>query len=129
MAGAPYDRIGDDDMTLRDHLAIDRTVLANERTALAYGRTALALLIVGGTCFHFFESALMRGVGVLFVGGAIAVAAVGSVRFARTRRYLAAALDRHTAERSRPIKSDSIDGQPVGRSGAETDDPQESAVS
>ncbi len=123
MTGAPYERLGDDDMTLRDHLAIDRTVLANERTALAYGRTALALLIVGGTCFHFFESTLMRGAGVLFVGGAIAVAAIGSVRFVRTRRYLAAALERHTGERSHPLKTDSINGQPVGRSGAATDDP------
>ncbi len=100
----PYQRFRDRELSLADFLAIDRTVLANERTALAYGRTVLAMLVVGGTCIKFFESALMRGVGVAFIGAALAVAVIGGVRFWRTRRYLGEALERHTGERTHPLR-------------------------
>jgi len=61
-----------DDLTLRDFLAVDRTVLANERTFLAYVRTALAFLVVGFSFIKFFAYPLVAGAGY----GLVVVAAV-----------------------------------------------------
>ena len=104
MDANPYTRFADRELSLADYLAIDRTVLANERTALAYGHTVLALLVVGGTCIKFFDSTLMRVIGVLFIMLALAVTLVGAMRFAHTRRALGAALERHTGDRRHPLK-------------------------
>ena len=38
--------------TLRDDLALERTILANERTMLAYIRTAVALVLTGASALH-----------------------------------------------------------------------------
>ena len=46
----PYEQFADSELILRDHLAIDRTVLANERTFLAYCRPALPLILTGAGC-------------------------------------------------------------------------------
>ena len=46
----PYSHFRREDMILRDHLALDRTVLANERTFLAHIRTALTF-VAGGLAF------------------------------------------------------------------------------
>jgi putative membrane protein len=78
----PYSNVRHDEMTLRDHLARDRTMLANERTLLAYIRTAIALLAAGGTLLTVFPGNLpLRGLGfLLLVCGAI-MAIVGSRRY------------------------------------------------
>lgn len=104
MQHEPHSSLSGRELSLADHLAINRTVLANERTALAYGRTVLAMLVVGGTCVKFFDSALMQALGITFMTAAAAVAAMGFARFNRTRRYLAAALERHTGGREHPLK-------------------------
>ncbi|HRQ72775.1 MAG TPA: hypothetical protein PLU35_07090 [Phycisphaerales bacterium] len=44
MSRNPYEFFRGRDLTLNDHLAIDRTVLSNERTPLAYGRTAIGAM-------------------------------------------------------------------------------------
>lgn len=56
MARGVYKKFQDQELTLRDHLAIDRTVLANERTFLAYVRTALALILTGVSLIKFTRS-------------------------------------------------------------------------
>ena len=55
---------------LRDHLAIDRTMLANESTFLAYIRTGLAVSAAGATVIHFAvtEFSDFVGGGLLFAG-------------------------------------------------------------
>jgi putative membrane protein len=56
--------------TIRDDLARDRTVLANDRTLLAYVRTALALIGVGLIFFKLDPSTESAVTAVLmFVGG------------------------------------------------------------
>ncbi|MCL4222644.1 MAG: DUF202 domain-containing protein [Phycisphaerales bacterium] len=102
MQPSPYRRFQNRALTLADHLAIDRTVLANERTGLAYARTALAIAVVGGTCIKFFESRPMWVLGICFIATSVVVATVGWRRFRRTRRYLADALDLQTAAADRP---------------------------
>ncbi len=77
----PYDAWRQEELILRDFLAIDRTVLANERTFLAYVRTSLAFLVVGGTLFQFFDSTQSTLGACAFFGLA------ASFLFAGIRRY------------------------------------------
>ena len=84
-----YRKIDPDRMILRDHLARDRTALANERTLLAYVRTAIALLAAGGTLLKFFwDSLLIRALGVLLIVAGAATAALGAWRFHAVSRHL-----------------------------------------
>jgi putative membrane protein len=67
-----YEDIKRDDLTLRDTLALDRTVLAYERTALGYARTAVASFVAGITLIQLSADTTLIGVGVaLIVGGSL----------------------------------------------------------
>jgi putative membrane protein len=90
MAGKPnpYERFSQEEIILRDQLAMDRTILANERTLLAYIRTALAFLIVGGSFLKFFESRLMDVAGVGFIVCALLLFLFGAKRFHTVRKRL-----------------------------------------
>jgi putative membrane protein len=87
----PYERFADNELILRDQLAIDRTVLANERTFLAYCRTALAIILTGAGCIKFFDSGISNIVGWTLIELGIIVTAMGiwrTLRMARTIRTL-----------------------------------------
>lgn len=62
-----YDEVSNEELSLRDRLAIARTVLANERTLLAYWRTALAFLITGFSLIRFFDSIKLEIVGWIMI--------------------------------------------------------------
>jgi len=83
MADHPYARFRQEDLILRDELAIDRTILANERTVLAYFRSALTLVIAGVTFLHFVEAGTLRRLGFLFVPFGFGVGAFGLMRYRR----------------------------------------------
>ena len=85
---APYAEVPPDDLTLRDQLALDRTVLANERTLLAYVRTALAVLAGGVALLHLIDEAWAVALGVAALPTSVLVLAYGSWRFVRVRRRL-----------------------------------------
>ncbi len=79
----------DDELGLRDHLALDRTAMANERTMLAYVRTAIMLLVTSATLVKLFPSdriALAAAVVLLPVAGIFAWA--GGSRFLRMSKVL-----------------------------------------
>ena len=78
----------DGDLTLRDRLALDRTVLANERTLLAYVRTALALLAGGLTLLHLIETDWATVIGWAALPLSAVVLAVGVARFQTVRQRL-----------------------------------------
>ncbi len=113
MTRNPYEFFRGRDLSLNDHLAIDRTVLSNERTLLAYGRTALAMLIIGGSCIKFFDSLWMQALGVPFVAGGVVVMAWGWRRYERTRRFLAAALQHQTGSPEHPLKEEARKAKPA----------------
>lgn len=73
----PYERFADTELTLRDQLAIDRTVLANERTCLAYCRTSLALILTGTGCMKFFDGGISDIAGWTLIALGLVVIAVG----------------------------------------------------
>ena len=84
----PYERFSQEEIILRDQLAMDRTILANERTLLAYIRTALAFLIVGGWFLKFFESHLMNVAGAGFIVCAFLLFLFGARRFHTVRKRI-----------------------------------------
>lgn len=106
----PYTQFKGRQLTLNDHLAIDRTVLANERTILAYGRTALAMFIIGGSAIKFFSPLTGLLLGIPFIGGGIGVMLWGWMRYHRTRQYLAVALHQRTGSPDHPLE-DAVDTQ------------------
>lgn len=110
MINNPYSRYRGKDLTLNDHLAIDRTILSNERTFLAYSRTALALIIVGGSCIKFFASIWMTGVGGIFIAAGGLVALRGWQRYERMQALMGAALDLQTGKTEHPL-ADVVDAQ------------------
>ena len=68
----------EDDLDLRECLALERTTLANERTFLSYARTAVMVFITGITVFKLFPdyliifilgwSAVLLSVILFFIG-------------------------------------------------------------
>jgi len=61
---APYSKFENDELILRDELAIDRTILANERTLLAYLRSGVSLVIAGISLMHFAQKGWFWAVGL-----------------------------------------------------------------
>ncbi len=87
----PYSDIACEQLILRDHLAIDRTVMANERTLLAYFRTALAVIIVAFSLIKFFRSEFFEIVGWALLPAGIAVFVLGIIRYRHMQRIIRAA--------------------------------------
>lgn len=83
-----YARFEKEDLTLRDLLAVDRTIVANERTLLGYVRTTLAMLGSGAALLHFFDesAAQIAGWGFLLVSGPTLV--IGVWHYVSRRRAL-----------------------------------------
>ena len=87
--GDPYSRFPPDQLTLRDELALDRTVLANERTLLGYVRTSLGFLVLGLSFLHFLRHFYYSVAGYVFMAIAAIVFVLGIDRFLRMRQRLA----------------------------------------
>jgi len=84
-----YEKFDTHDLTLRDELAIDRTLLANERTLLAYLRSGMALLIAGITIVEFSRAGWFQNVGLALLPVGLAAGLVGLVRYARMIKSVA----------------------------------------
>jgi putative membrane protein len=85
---SPYARFADDDLTLRDLLAVDRTVVANERTLLGFIRTSLALLLTGASLIKFSDSEILNTAGWAVGGISIPLFLSGAIHFRRRRAGL-----------------------------------------
>lgn len=84
----PYSKFKKEELILRDHLAIDRTILSNESTLLAYIRTALAIIAAGATLFHFFSEQWIKIIGAILIPIGIILLAVGYIRYKRMERSI-----------------------------------------
>jgi len=77
-----YQAFKDDELGLRDHLAMDRTAMANERTFLAYCRTAIMLAATAVTLFKLFPgSDAARYISLAIILAALAIGVVGGLRY------------------------------------------------
>lgn len=88
MNSSPYVKFDRGDLSLRDELAVDRTMLANERTLLAYLRSAVALLIAGVSIIHFSQSSWFWAVGIACLPIGIITGLVGVLRYRRMSRSI-----------------------------------------
>lgn len=88
MGDETYSKFIKEELILRDHLAIDRTILANERTFLAYVRTALTLFIGGATFIRFFDSLILDVVGWVFVPLGALVFLLGYINYRKQQNLL-----------------------------------------
>jgi putative membrane protein len=84
----PYSDVDTAEMSLRDHLATDRTFLSNQNTFLAYIRTALTLFVAGVTFIRFFDQQLVEIIGWTFIPVGVATFFVGLFRYNRLRQLL-----------------------------------------
>ncbi len=79
----------DEELGLRDLLALDRTILANERTVLAYARTSVMVGVSSITLLKIFpDNPLAFCTGVALIPVSILVAAIGFRRFVGLSRSL-----------------------------------------
>ncbi len=84
-----YARFEKDELTLRDVLAIDRTIVANERTLLGYVRTTLAMLRAGAALLHFFDDKAPQMVGWGFMAVSVPILTIGVWHYVQRRNSLA----------------------------------------
>jgi putative membrane protein len=70
-----------DQIILRDYLALERTKLANERTLLAYSRTSLYMLLGGIAFLQLKDFEKIIWVGYLALGLSIVLIIVGLYRY------------------------------------------------
>jgi putative membrane protein len=83
-----YNALTNEELILRDHLAIERTVLANWRTLLAFIRTGLGLLATGVGLMELLDAKFFTYLGWIMVGVSPAAVAVGIFIYFRTRKKL-----------------------------------------
>lgn len=105
----PYARFSSSDLTLRDELAIDRTLLANERTLLAYARSGVTLMLAGVTFVHFAHQEWFRVIGYLSVPLGIVIIGFGVLRY----RHVKAKIDACRSKLNQaPASSDPANPRP-----------------
>lgn len=88
MKDSLYSRFNKTSQTLRDELAVDRTLLANERTLMAYLCSGVALLIAGVSIIHFSNKGWLWGVGIACLPIGIITSIVGVVRYRKMNRLI-----------------------------------------
>ncbi|QQS38762.1 DUF202 domain-containing protein [Candidatus Woesebacteria bacterium] len=76
------------EIILRDQLALERTAMANERTLLAYIKTMVGSMAVGVTFLKLFEGPVFYfgGFALIFLG--ISLLIIGFARFFKVERLL-----------------------------------------
>ncbi len=70
-----------DELTLRDYLAVDRTIMANETSFMSYIRTSLTVVVAGVSIIHFFNGTVMTIVGWVFIAFAALLFIHGATRY------------------------------------------------
>lgn len=77
-----------DSMILRDHLALDRTILANERTLLAYLRTFIGAFSAGVGMVKLLDSEWTTIAGYAFMAVSPIFLVLGIFRYAKVSKKL-----------------------------------------
>ncbi len=77
-----------EELILRDYLALERTKLANVRTLFAYIRTALYLFTVGGGILQIESISHLDGLAWICILSGIVLFICGFVRYWQLRKHL-----------------------------------------
>ncbi|HBE69174.1 MAG TPA: hypothetical protein DDW52_13575 [Planctomycetaceae bacterium] len=90
LRASAYAEVAPESLTIRDHLARDRTILANERTLLAYVRTGFGFAAAGLTLVKLFpEEPSSQILGFSLLALSIVICLIGVIRFITVRKQLA----------------------------------------
>lgn len=89
MKRTTYARFEHDELSLRDLLAVDRTIVAIERTLLGYIRTTLAVVGAGAALVHFFPKEPIQVAGWGLVASGLPILGLGIWHYVQRRRSLA----------------------------------------
>jgi len=84
-----YEHFTEEELIMRDRLALSRTLLANERTVLAYTRTALTFVVAGLTFLQVFPSLLYTIIAIVFLIFGVILFIITPVRYRQIRRDIA----------------------------------------
>jgi len=68
-------------MTLRDYLAVDRTVMSNEVSFLSYIRTALTMDVAAVTFLKFFDVTALHILGWVLIIASLMLVVHGATRY------------------------------------------------
>jgi len=82
------DNKADNEMIVRDYLAVQRTSLANDRTLLSYIRTSLYFLVSGTALIKVEDLANVKEFGYLSFAISLALVVLGFYNFFKIRRKL-----------------------------------------
>ena len=93
-----HDKYHEGELTLRDYLAAHRTALANDRTWLGNLRTSLAFFVTGVSFIKFFDSEILRIMGLIFIPLGILNVIIGYIKFKKRKHMI------HSIPKSDEIK-------------------------
>lgn len=82
------DKPENNELILRDHLALERTKLANERTLFSYIRTSLYLLTAGIGILQIKSISSLDWLAWVCIASGIILFFGGFIRFWRMKKYL-----------------------------------------
>lgn len=88
MAKNPYSQFIKKELILRDHLAIDRTILANERSLLAYVRTGFTIFLAAVTLIKLFDAMVTHIIGWILMIISLIVIIFGFMRMKKMKRFI-----------------------------------------
>lgn len=78
----------EEDLILRDVLALERTRLANERTLLSYARTSLYLIVGGIALIKVEQFDNTKAIGIIVIVASILLVLFGVYRYISLRRKI-----------------------------------------
>jgi len=84
-----YGQFTEEELIMRDKLALSRTLLANERTVLAYTRTALTFVVAGLTFLQVFPSLIYTIIAIIFLVFGIILFIITPIRYRQIRSGIA----------------------------------------
>jgi putative membrane protein len=76
------------DLSLSDHLAIDRTDMANQRTFLAFLRTGLAIAVLGITFLELLNTRWSAILGYVCIASGGGMVLLGALQYRRMKHRL-----------------------------------------
>lgn len=96
----------EEDIILRDHLAMERTKLANERTLLSYIRSSLYLLLGGIALLGLKNYEDLRIVGYVSLSISGVILLIGVVRYYQLKLHLSKLYRPYQRHLEKPKKKD-----------------------
>lgn len=77
-----------DNMIIRDYLALDRTILANRRTLLSYVRTFIGLFGGGIGLVELLDNSVIMVIGYISMAVSVPILVFGIIEYVKVKKSL-----------------------------------------